>query len=183
MQSDEKTENSEFKDVSEDLEGAEKTDGSVSDLDEARAKAEKANQDVLYLRAEFENTRRRLLREQEQAIRFANEKLIGEIFRVVDLFDRAIASSAGIKTGATPEVNSFVTGVEMTQKELVSVLEKFGVEFLGQVGEKFDPQRHEAVSQVPGPSEKTDTVIQVFQRGCAVHGRTLVPAKVVVGIS
>jgi molecular chaperone GrpE len=162
--------------------GGEAGAGGTEELAAIRARAEKAEQDLLYMRADFDNTRRRLIREQEQAIRFSNEKLIGEIFRVVDLFDRAIASGAALKQGSK-EVASFVTGVEMTQKELVSVLEKFGVEILGKTGETFNPQQHEAVSQMKVESKQADTVLEVLQRGCALHGRTLVPAKVVVGIT
>jgi molecular chaperone GrpE len=182
MQSDEKMRNSESNENPDDeMSGTDRKNEPKNEIEEARLKADKASQDVLYLRADLENTRRRLLREQEQAIRFANERLIGEMARVVDLFDRAIASGGALPV-ANPDVTSFVTGVEMTQKELVGTLEKFGVEFLGKAGESFDPQRHEAISQVQAGEDQIDKVVQVVQRGCALHGRTLVPARVVVGI-
>lgn len=142
---------------------------------------QKLRDEMLYLRADFENTKRRLLRDQDNAIRFANEKLVGELLAVVDLFERALASGAGLK--ANEEAKSFVTGIEMTHRELVHLLNRSGVELTGTVGEKFDPGRHEAVSQTPVAEDKVDTVIHVAQRGCLYQGRLLKPAKVVVGIS
>jgi len=150
--------------------------------DKYRAEAEQARQDLLYLRAEFENTKRRLLREQEQSIRFANEKLIESLLPVIDLFERAIASAGALKARGEADVTNFVIGIEMTHREFIQILGRFGVEFIGAVGEKFDPSRHEAITQqeVDQP-DKVDTVLRVLQRGCLLQGRLLSPAKVVVG--
>jgi len=65
--------------------------------------------------------------------------------------------------------------------ELTQLLSRFGVEFIGAVGERFDPVRHEAVSQIDDPDEaKAGTIHEILQRGCLLHGRLLKPAKVVV---
>lgn len=152
-------------------------------LVKAKAEAEQARQDLLYLRAEFENTKRRLLREQEQAIKFANEKVIESIAPVVDLLERAIQSAGPLKAKGDAEVNNFVVGVEMTHREFIQNLTRFGVEFVGSIGEKFDPVRHEAISQAEVEESKDDTVLQVYQRGVLLNGRLLSPAKVVVGRS
>ncbi len=143
----------------------------------------KLRDEMLYLRAEFENSKRRLIREQENAIRFANEKIISELVGIVDLFDRALGSTGKLKVNASDEVKAVLTGVEMTQRELTLLLNRFGVEFTGAVGEKFDPNRHEAVAQSPGTEEQVDTVLAVVQKGCTLQGRLLKPAKVVVGIA
>jgi molecular chaperone GrpE len=142
---------------------------------------QKLREELLYLRADFDNVKRRMLREQDNAIRFANEKVFGELLTIVDLFDRAMASGAPLKNNE--EAKSFFTGIEMTHRELVHLLSRFGVELTGSVGEKFDPSRHEAISQAPVAADKVDTVIAVVQRGCSLQGRMLKPAKVVVGIA
>jgi molecular chaperone GrpE len=140
-------------------------------------------EEMLYMRAEFENTKRRLIREQENAIRFANEKIVSDLVGVVDLFDRALTSGSPLKETGSQEVKNFFTGIEMTQRELTHVLSRFGVEFTGAVGEKFDPSRHEAVAQTPAEPAQVDSVMAVAQKGCTLQGRLLKPAKVVVGIA
>lgn len=144
---------------------------------------QKLREEMLYMRADFENVKRRLIREQENAIRFANEKIASDLVGVVDLFDRALSSSSKIKETGTDEVKTLVTGIEMTHRELTLLLNRFGVEFIGATGEKFDPNQHEAVAQSPADPAQVDTVIAVVQKGCTLQGRLLKPAKVVVGIA
>lgn len=143
---------------------------------------EKLKSEILYMRAEFENTKRRLLRDQETSIRFANERLVGDLLGIVDLFERGLGSSTKLKDKGE-DVASFVTGIEMTHKELVTCLQRYGAELIGVAGEKFDPNRHEAISQAPASGDQVDTVIAVVQRGCLFNGRLLKPAKVVVGVA
>lgn len=140
--------------------------------------------ELLYLRAEFENYKRRILREQEQAIKFANEKLVGELAGIADLFERAMVSSKPLMDkNPDAELKGFVVGIEMTQKELANVLSRFGVEFFGAPGEKFDPARHEAISQSEVPAEEAGLITAVLQKGCSLQGRLLKPARVAVGVA
>jgi len=74
-----------------------------------------------------------------------------------------------------------VSGVEMSQHEFVQLLTRFGVEFVGKVGESFDPEKHEAVGSREVEKTQVDTVLEVFQRGSLLNGRLIKPAKVVVG--
>ena len=165
--------------------------GKMADDDEngtVHARNQSAEEDhkkeILYLKAEFENYKKRMLRDQDQAIRFANEKLIREILSVSDLFDRGMAHGKSVKAKhPDPELANFISGIEMTQQQLTQLLSRFGVEFIGTVGEKFDPGKHEAIAQREAPAEQNDTVLEVFQKGCLLHGRLLAPAKVVVGKS
>lgn len=145
---------------------------------------EKVQKELLYLRAEFENYKKRILKEQEQAIRFANEKLIGELLSVSDHFERALLAASILKSKAVnPELAQVVDGIEMTQKELTQCLRRFGVEFIGGVNEKFDPALYEAVSQKPVSESMENKVLEVVNRGCLLHGRLLKPARVVVGVA
>ncbi|NDC24815.1 MAG: nucleotide exchange factor GrpE [Proteobacteria bacterium] len=150
-------------------------------LELAKKEAEIAQKEMLYVRAEFDNYRKRILKEQEQAIKFANKNLITELLVVFDYFDRAIQHSKILKAMADPEVSNFVSGVEMSQHEFIQLLGRFGVELIGTIGEKFDPERHEAISQREVDTDAADTVLEVFQKGSLLNGRLLKPAKVVVG--
>lgn len=124
-----------------------------------------------------------MAKEQETAIKYANEKLIRELLTIVDLFERGLAH--GKQLAAKPNVETdavnFYSGIEMTHRELVQLLGRFGVELIGQAGEKFDPNHHEAISQLEGPEYSENQIAQVFQKGCLLHGRLLTPAKVAVG--
>jgi molecular chaperone GrpE len=148
---------------------------------EAKKQAEDAKKEVLYVKAEFENYRKRILKEQEQAIKFANKNLISELVGIIDYFDRAIQHSKVLKAKEDSEISNFVSGVEMSQHEFVQLLTRFGVEFVGKVGESFDPEKHEAVGSREVEKTQVDTVLEVFQRGSLLNGRLIKPAKVVVG--
>lgn len=147
-----------------------------------KAEVESAERRLMYAQAEFENTKKRLLREQETSIRFANERLIRELIPIVGLFDRALAASAPLKNAEDKkaDVQNFILGIEMTHRELILTLERFGVEWIGKKAEKFSPERHEAISQLESATAEPDTVLEVVDRGCLLHGRLLQPAKVVV---
>jgi len=147
----------------------------------AKQQAEDAKKEVLYVKAEFENYRKRILKEQEQAIKFANKNLISELVGIIDYFDRAIQHSKLLKAKEDTEISNFVSGVEMSQHEFIQLLTRFGVEFVGKVGESFDPEKHEAVGSREVDKGQVDTVLEVFQRGSLLNGRLIKPAKVVVG--
>jgi molecular chaperone GrpE len=93
-----------------------------------------------YLRAaaEYDNTRKRATREREEYTRYANESLLREILPVLDNFERALQAARG-----EPAAAAVAAGVELTQRELLRVLEKFGVTPFPSVGQPFDPERHE----------------------------------------
>ncbi len=152
-------------------------------LSDTSAELEALQKELLYQRAEFDNSKKRLIREQEQSIKFANEKLIREILTVVDHLERGVqhGKELGEKGQTTPkDFVTFVSGMEMTQRELAQLLSRFGVELIGSSGEAFDPAKHEAISQIDAPPEKQGTVLQVLQKGCLLNGRLLQPARVVV---
>lgn len=148
---------------------------------EATSSEPSAEERLLYIQAEFENQKKRLLKEQDAAIKNANERLVRELMGIVDLFDRAMGSAEPLKQAEQPEVKNFLVGIEMTHREMVNLLGRFGVELVGQAGEPFNPERHEAISQVDADPESVGKVVQIVQRGCLLNGRLLEPAKVIVG--
>ncbi len=143
---------------------------------------ETAERRLLYMAAEFENTKKRLLRDSENSVKFANERLVRDLLPIVSLFDRALSAADIAKKNpeTKPDVQNFITGVEMTHRELTLTLERFGVEWIGKKGEKFNPERHEAISQIEAPDAEPESVVQVLDRGCLMSGRLIQPAKVVV---
>ena len=161
--------------------GADEAPTPPSELEAALKAKEDTLKEIMYQRAEFDNFRKRLLREQDQMVKFANEKFISELLSTADFFDRALLHTGPLKARPDDkEVANFVTGIEMTHKELTNLLTRFGVEFTGTIGEKFDPARHEAITQRTEAGAESGTILEVFQRGCLLNGRILKPARVVV---
>lgn len=144
---------------------------------------EALKKEILYQRAEFENARKRLVKEQETALKYANERLLRDLIPVIDLFDRGLGFAADLKSknSGNKELENFVGGIELSHRELLQLLSRFGVEFIGQIGEKFSPERHEAISMQESSEEKVGLILAVASRGCLLHGRLLTPAKVIVG--
>jgi len=158
-------------------------EGEAQEVDHQKAAieaAQKAEKEILYIRAEFENYKKRLNKDQETAIKMANKNLISELVSVLDLFEHAIAHSSKLKNKGDQDVTNFVTGIEMTRAELSQLLNRFGVELIGQVGESFDPNKHEAISEVESEEQKPNSISSVIQKGCMLHGKLLKPARVVV---
>ena len=127
---------------------------------------------VLYAKAEGENVRRRAMEDMDKARKFALEKFSGELLAVKDSLEAALGVD-----NATLE--SYRDGVELTLKQLTSVFEKFHVSEINPVGEKFDPNKHQAISTVEADAEP-NTVINVLQKGYLLNDRVLRPALVMV---
>jgi molecular chaperone GrpE len=129
-----------------------------------------------YLRkvAEFENFRKRLNRDKEEAIAFANTNLLADIIPVLDDFERALKS-----VGEGREGDSLYQGVAMIEKQFVSSLQsKWGLSRFESKGAEFDPNLHEAVGMETGDDVKVATVIEDYIKGYTLNGRVVRPAKV-----
>lgn len=133
------------------------------------------NDKYLRLAAEFDNYKRLAQRDQRDQIRFGNEQLLKELLPVVDNLERAIKAA---KTSAS--CDGVVKGVDLTLKQLQSVLGKFGVESIPTMGRPFDPSGHQAVASVPSAQVPEKHVVEEFQRGYRLHDRILRPAMVTV---
>jgi molecular chaperone GrpE len=153
----------------------------VDELDVAdlAAKAKKADE---YLelaqrtRAEFENYRRRSIKESAAAQERGAAKLALELLPAVDNLDRALAHA-----GETPNGDaSFVSGIKHVHHDVLAALKRAGIEPFSPEGEQFDPQFHEAVAQQPFEGIVPGTVVEVYQRGYRLGDTILRPARVVV---
>lgn len=124
-------------------------------------------------RADLDNQRKRVARDVEQARRFANEKLLGELLPVFDSLD------AGL-TAAGTDPSPLREGLEMTYKQLLKVAADNGLTLLDPTGQPFNPDHHQAISQADAPGAAPGSVVQVFQKGYLLNDRLLRPALVVV---
>jgi|SRR5882672_5644125 len=138
----------------------------------ALAEAERLREDWLRAKAETDNIRRRGQEEVAKAHRFGLEGFAGALLAVKDSLDAAL-------TVENTSIESFKEGVELTARQLDSAFEKFAIRQLNPVGEKFDPHRHQAISQVESDQEP-NTVVTVLQKGYMLHDRVLRPALVIV---
>ncbi len=149
----------------------------MEDLQDLLAKKEEelkqAQDRMLRLAAELDNTRKRLEREKSEGISYANESIMRELIPVIDNLERAI------EHGEKDEANQgLLEGVRMTLKSFIDVFAKFGGNPFESIGEPFDPNRHEAVTQEESNEHPDMTVTREFQKGYTLRDRLLRPAMV-----
>ncbi|MCH9799191.1 MAG: nucleotide exchange factor GrpE [Betaproteobacteria bacterium] len=141
-------------------------------IEALKIELEEAKAQVLYVKAEGENIRRRSFEDVDKARKFALEKFSGELLAVKDSLDAALAVESAT-------VDSYKNGVELTAKQLLSVFEKFNIAEVNPTEEKFDPNKHQAISTIESEGEP-NTVLSVLQKGYTLNDRVLRPALVVV---
>ena len=139
--------------------------------------ANKEQDILLRSRAEIENLRRRTEQDVEKAHKFALEKFSKDILNTIDNLERALATPANKEDES---VKALFDGVELTLKELVSTVGRFGVEAVGVVGEAFNPDLHQAISMQPAEGFESDQISVVLQKGYTLNGRVIRPAMVMV---
>ena len=146
----------------------------VAELEAANAELK---DQMLRRQAELENYRKRLIRDKEEAVQYANESLIRDILGFLDNMDRALVAA---KNGG--DINALIEGFEMTQNQLLSTLDKnWGLKAIDSVGQEFDPSLHEACMMAIDESLDKETVLEEFQKGYTLHGRVVRPSKVKIG--
>jgi molecular chaperone GrpE len=133
--------------------------------------------------AEMENLRKRTERQVVDARDYGIAAFARDILAVADNMERALgALDADLREKADAGTKALLDGVELTERELLKVLEKHGVKKFDPLGEKFDPNLHQAMYQVPDPSRPAGTVAQVVQPGYMIGDRMLRPALVGVAV-
>lgn len=137
---------------------------------------------VLRLMADMENLRRRTEKEVGDAKSYGVSNFAREMLNVVDNLSRAVTSMpADVVASASGNLKTIIEGVELTERDFVSRLARFGVKALDPQGKKFDPNMHEALFEIPDESVPSSTVLQVVETGYSIGERVLRPAK--VGVS
>lgn len=141
-------------------------------LKAAELKATEHHDAWLRAKAETENVRRRAQEDVAKASKFAVERFAGELLAVRDSLEAALANE-------NQSAEALKSGVELTLRQLASAFEKSNLLEISPAGEKFDPHRHQAISQLESEAEP-NTVLNVLQKGYALHDRVIRPALVVV---
>lgn len=155
----------------------------LSDIDalnkqllEAQAQVEKEKKEYLFLMAEFDNFRKRTVKEKGDLIKNASENVLKGLLPIVDDFERGIEASSKAENAA-----DVVKGMEFIYQKFVKYLEKNGVKAIESTGRQFDPEFHEAIAMAPAPSEdQKNMVIDTPTKGYTLNDKVIRHAKVVV---
>jgi molecular chaperone GrpE len=149
-----------------------------NELDAKAEEIQVLNDKYLRLAAEFENYKRRSQRDQSDTLRFANEKILKELLPTIDNLERALQCAQEQSTN----IDALLQGVQLTHKQFIDTLSKFGVTQISSVGEVFDPAKHQAVANVESDTIPEQHVLEEYQKGYFLHERILRPAMVTVAI-
>lgn len=144
-------------------------------IEDLKSQVEKYKNEFLYLRAEFDNYRRNMIKERSDLVKYGGEKIIIDILGVLDNFERALESKPN------PEnLSNFVKGIEMTQSELKSALSRHGVTEVPSQGVAFDPSLHEALSSEESRETAAGHITRVFKKPYKLHDKVIRTGQVVV---
>jgi molecular chaperone GrpE len=152
-----------------------KQENFIQKLDEKDKEAKENYDRWLRAVAELENYKKRMAKEKLDLSKYANEQLIKEILPIVDNLERAIKHSNNQKGSKALD-----DGVKMTAKQLITVLEKFGIKQIEALNEPFDPNFHEAIMQLESQEHEENIVVRELEKGYLLHDRLIRPAKVAI---
>ncbi|MCM3716881.1 nucleotide exchange factor GrpE [Fictibacillus phosphorivorans] len=144
-------------------------------IQELEAKIEELGQKNLRLQADYDNFRRRTREEQAASLKYKSQSLIEQLLPALDNFERALKTEA-----ANEQVKTLIQGMDMVYRQLTDALKQEGLTEVPAVGEKFDPNLHQAVMQVEDSEYESNTVIEELQKGYMLKDRVIRPAMVKV---
>ena len=152
----------------------------VDELEALQEELGEQKDQVMRIAAEFENYKKRMMREKSNALKYAGEPILREILPVVDNLERAVAQGETGDADTEQALASLLEGVQLTLKSLLASLEKFEVTSISSVGEPFDPVNQEALTMEASDSIPVNHVINEFEKGYLYKDRLLRAAKVIV---
>ena len=155
-------------------------DARGAEIEALQAQVAELKNAVLRERADSDNLRKRFEREKESALKFGSEKLIKELLPVIDSLTLGLDAAKAHEAEGRQALDHFIEGSAMTLKLLLDVLQKNGVTELDPVGEKLDPELHQALSVIPSPDAEPNTILHVAQKGYLLNGRVIRAAQVIV---
>lgn len=152
----------------------------VVDLAEENQRLQKQ---LMLLAADYDNYRKRVAKDMEEASKFAITKFAKDLIDVLENLHRAESSidTAQLETDNT--LKQIFTGVELTKKSLIDIFERYGIVRIDPIGEEFNHDLHQAIAQIPTNKHPVGTVVQVIQAGYTLHGRLIRPALIAVAKS
>ena len=162
----------------EDLESAEELSPEEDPIALLEGEISALKDQLLRAVAETENVRSRSRRERDEGIKYASVPLLTDLLSVADNLNRAIQSIPPESIEENEQLKNLLTGVQMTERELLSVFDKHKVEKIDPLGELLNPHFHQAMFEVPDPSQPSGTIVQVVQPGFVYQGRLLRAAMV-----
>ncbi|MBL6641612.1 MAG: nucleotide exchange factor GrpE [PS1 clade bacterium] len=137
-----------------------------------------ANDQLLRSLAELENTRKRAERDRAEALKYGAMSFARDMLGVADNFQRALKAVDDIEEEVPEAMRGLLDGIAATQRDLLAALARHKVTPLDPMGEKFDPNMHEALFEAPGTGQESGTIIEVIETGYMMEARLLRPAKV-----
>ena len=155
---------------------AESADSIAEELEKVKAELEKEKKEYLFLMADFDNFRKRTLKEKAELIKNGAEAAMKGILPIVDDFERGLQAITD-----TEGAEAVKEGMVLIYNKFVKYLEQNGVKAMDSTGTDFDDQLHEAVALVPGPEEQKGKVIDTLQKGYTLNDKVIRHAKVAVG--
>lgn len=161
------------------VEDAPQPDAAAAEIEALRGEIEQLKTAVLRERADGENLRKRLEREALNASKFASEQLLKDLLPTLDALTLGL-EAARQQAASDTALAEFVKGTELTLKTLLETLQKHGIEELNPLGEKLNPEQHQALSIVPNPEVEPNTIVHVAQKGYVLNGRVVRAAQVIV---
>ena len=150
---------------------------STSELVKLRAEKEELLQTLVRRQADFENFRKRTERDRHDEARRGVERLVVDLFPVLDGFDRALQAQDD------PNYEEYRKGINLIRKQLFDVLSRHGIQRIDAAGKAFDPHLHQAIERVESSEMSDGQIVHVFQDGYTFHGRVLRPAIVRVVVN
>ncbi len=148
-------------------------------LDEKTSEVEEYKNLAQRIKAEFDNYRKRVLKENEERIKLANENLILDLLPVLDAFERGLETKNVIEENE--KFRSFYNGMEIIYKRLKDILVSYGLKEIDALNQDFDPRYHDAMMMEESEKYKTEVVIEVLEKGYMLNNKVLRAAKVKVG--
>ncbi|HWD14541.1 nucleotide exchange factor GrpE [Pseudochrobactrum sp. sp1633] len=167
--------------VAEAEEDAALDDDAISPMAELQVANNALKDQMMRLAADMENLRKRTAREMQDAKAYAVTNFARDMLSVSDNLRRALDAIPADALAEDTGLKALAEGVEMTERAMLNALERHGVTQLSPEGQKFDPNFHQAIFEVPNPDVPNNTVVQVMQTGFAIGDRVLRPAM--VGVS
>jgi len=157
---------------------SEELDAAEGDMRSMQDELDQAKEQLMRALAETENTRRRSVKEREDAGKYAISKFSKDLLDVADNLRRALEAIPGDLKSVDPRIEGIVGGIEATERELLKSFDKNGIEKMEPLDQPFDPNFHEVMFEAPMPGKPAGTIMQVVEFGYTLNGRLLRPAKV-----
>lgn len=163
--------------VGTEAENEQKPEEKADPLEAVQAEAAEWKDKFLRAHADFENSKKRLEKDKNNAVSYANESFAKDILSVLDSFENALAAMKSGEESDSEAYEKMVEGVNLTYDQLKKILEKNSIKEIGCEGE-FDPEVHQAIMQVESDEHESGEIVQVMQKGYTIKERVLRPAMV-----